>query len=270
MVEPQNAGNGAPGAEQEKPLDEVEKLKGFLKDYGQTAVIGVGIALALVLGWGAYRNHKQSASLRASQMLMSARAPDELQQIINQYPDAPVAPLAQLTLAARYFDAGQYDMARFVYSQFEQKNPQHPLAQVATLGRAQCLEAEGQLDQAVAAFASFVAANRNHFLAPLAVLGKARSLMQMGRLDEARVEYEDFIAANPASSWTALAESALLFVDKEQRAVRSGAGEVRMSAPSVQIPPPSAAPVFIESQVLSGAPVESSSPTAPEEEDSAR
>lgn len=270
MVEPQIAGNGAPGAEQEKPLDEVEKLKGFLKDYGQTIVIGVGIALALVLGWAAYRNHKQSASLRASQMLMSARAPDELQQIINQYPDAPVAPLAQLTLAARYFDAGQYDMARFVYSQFEQKNPEHPLVQVATLGRAQCLEAEGQLDQAVTAFASFAAANTNHFLTALAVLGKARCLMQMGKFDEARVEYEDFIAANPASSWTALAESALLFVDKEQRAVRSGAGEAQLSVPAVQVPPPSAAPIFIEGQVPSVAPVGSSTPTAPSGEDAAR
>lgn len=202
--------------------DEVEMLREFIRNHGQTLVIALGVCLAIALGFGAYKNHKQSSAIRASQLLMNARSSEELQQVVSQHPSAPTTPLAMLTLAARYYDDGQYEMARFTYSQFEQKYPKHSLIDVATLGKAQCLESEGQLSEAISAYESLFSSKPDHFLAPLARLSKARALMQMGRFDDARTEYEDFIAANPDSDWATLAESALLFVDKEVRSAAKG------------------------------------------------
>ena len=50
--------------------------------------------------------------MRASQMLMSAQSPEQLQQVISQYPSTPSAPIAMLTLASEYFRSGQYDLAQ--------------------------------------------------------------------------------------------------------------------------------------------------------------
>jgi len=227
--------------------DDLEQVHSFLKDYGQTIIIAVGVAIAVVLGIGAYRNYKKSTDMRASQMLMGAQSPEQLQQIVNQYPSTPSAPLALLALGARYFDSGQYDLARFAYAQFEQKHPEHPMIKMAALGQAQCFEAEGQIDQALDGFTAFAAANPGHFLEPLAVFGKARCLMELGRYDDARVAYEDFIAANPESGWMPLAESALLFVDKESRAqAKAGGKPVEFGAGPME------SPVFLDPTVPSG------------------
>lgn len=225
---PQQAGEGA--------KSEVEMLRGFFKEYGQTLIIAAGVCLAVVLGLGAYRNHKEAEALSASQLLMNARSSEELQQVVNQYPSAPIAPLALLGLASRYYDEGQYEAARHAYAQFETKYPAHALLAVASIGRAQCLEGEGQFEESLAMYEAFVSAQPDHFLAPLARLGKARTLVQMGRLADARVEYEDFITANPDSEWVTLAESSLMFVEKEIRAAEKGLPAEQPAAPFVITP----------------------------------
>jgi predicted negative regulator of RcsB-dependent stress response len=197
---------------------ELQKLIEFVRGQGQSVLIGLGLAVAVFLGVGAYRNYRHSTELRASQMLMGARNVEQLQQVVSQYSSTPSAPVAMLSLAAQYFDGGQYDLAQFTYTQFEQKYPKHPMVKAAELGKAQCLEAAGQVEQAAGAFDEFVKNNPEHFLTSLARLGKARCLNQLGKYAEAKAAYEDFIAANPESGWTPLAETGLLFVEKEMRA----------------------------------------------------
>jgi tetratricopeptide (TPR) repeat protein len=123
-----------------------------------------------------------------------------------------------LTLASEYFRSGQYDLAQFTYAQFQQQFPKHPMVAASDLGKAQCLEASGQLDQALSIYETFANANPGHFLAASAIFGKGRCLAQMGRFAEAKAVYEDYIAANPDSGWVPLADSAMLFMDKELRA----------------------------------------------------
>lgn len=217
--EPKQEQKIEPGrALKETPKTEKQRLLALFREHIQPVLIGLGIALALLLAYGAYKNYKQSISMRASQMLMSARSLEQLQQVISQYPSTPSTPIAMLTLASEYFQLGQYDLAQFTYAQFKQKFPKHPMAATADIGKAQCLEASGQLDQALAAFEAFALANPGHFLTTLAIFGKGRCLTQMGRYTEAKMIYEDYIAANPNSGWGPLADSAMLFVDKELRA----------------------------------------------------
>ncbi len=217
--EPKQEPQVEPVAAPEKaPQTEKQELMALFREHVQPVLIGLGIGLALLLAWGAYKNYKASTAMRASQMLMSSRSPEQIQQVINQYPSTPAAPIAMLTLAAQYFQSGQYDLAQFTYAQFQQKYPAHPMALAAEIGKAQCLEASGQLDQALASFEAFASANPGHFLYAPAVLGKGRCLMQMGRYAEAKAVYEDYVAANPDSGWVPLADSAMLFTDKELRA----------------------------------------------------
>ena len=225
----------------ETPQTEKQQLLALFREHVQPVLIGVAIALALVLGYGAYRNYKQSTAMRASQMLMSSKSPEQLQQVISQYPSTPSAPIAMLTLASEYFRSGQYDLAQFTYAQFQQKFPTHPMAATADIGKAQCLEASGQLDQALSMYEAFAAANPGHFLAAAAIFGKGRCLAQMGRYAEAKAVYEDYIAANPESGWVPLADSAMLFVDKDLRAQQkpnsaAGQGQVSPVFPETSAP----------------------------------
>lgn len=227
---------------EEAEKTDAEKLLALAKEHGQSVLIGLGIAVAIVLGVGAYRNYQRSIALRSSQMLLGARTPEQIQQVIQQYPSTPTAPIAQLTLAGAYFDASQFDLARLAYDQFLQRYPAHPMRQSAELGRAQCLEASEQWEQAIGAFDAFVAAYSNHYLTALAYMGKARCYTQQGLFREAKAVYEDFIAAHPQSRWLPLAENAMIFVDKEMRAQAKGLAkeEVTSNPSAVWWPRPEA------------------------------
>lgn len=228
------------------PQSEKEQLLALFRQHIQPILIGVAIAVGLLLAYGAYKNYKQSTAMRASQMLMSSQSPEQLQQVISQYPSTPSAPIAMLTLASEYFRSGQYDLAQFTYAQFQQKFPAHPMVAAADIGKAQCMEASGQLDQALTAYEAFAAANPGHFLSAAAIFGKGRCLAQMGRYAESKTVYEDYVAANPESGWVPLADSAMLFVDKELRAQqKKQASPAPMQAPATTaIPEPSAGPVL--------------------------
>lgn len=262
-----------PGSTPEEP-DEIQRLKNFLKEYGQSLIIAAGLIVAAVLGGIAFKNYRESSALRASQLLLNARNADEIQQVITQYPNAPVMPLALLALAARRFDEGQFEMARNTFAQIKERYPKHPFAVVADIGRAQCLEAEGQLDQALQAFAAFAADHPDHFLTPLARFGQARCLHQMGRYDEARAAYEDFIAANPESEWSSIAESAILFVEKDKRAAATPAPSITLpssgdSSPiALEAPAPEIATEVSSPTEMEGAPTQEESAELPPEETS--
>lgn len=225
---------------------EIQQLKDFFREYGQPALVGLGIALAIVLGLGAWRNYKQTSAERAAALLSSAASTEQLQQILAQHADSPSAPIAMLALSAQAFAGGQYELAQSTYTQFEQKYPRHPMKESAQLGKAQCLEAMKQYDQALEAFSAFITANSRHFLLPMAVLGKGRCLEQLGRLDEARTVYEDFIAANPDSNWSGHMRSAIQFVEKQKRAAKMSPSQISaMQTPMLEVQPaevPVAAP----------------------------
>ncbi len=219
---------------------EVEQFQSLIREYGQSILIGLTIAVVVFLGFAVYRNYKQSNEQKASQMLFSARSAEELQQIAAQYGDTKAAPLALLSAASMAFEAGQYEPANYVFTQFQQRYPSHALLPSAELGIAQCLEASGQLEAGEKAFDAFLKAYPKHFLMPMAALGRARCLEQMGRFDEAKAVYEDFIAANPENPWTSQAESGLLFLEKTRRA-----GPAQTPAPA-SVFSPSAQPFPIQ------------------------
>ena len=243
--------NNAPEAPQAVETQDVKQFQDIMRVYGQPILIGLTIAVVVFLGFAVYRNYKQSNEQKAAQMLFTAQNPEQLQQIATQYSDTKAAPMALLSAGSLAFDAGQYETAQYIFTQFQQRYPKHAMSPSAEMGLAQCMEAMGQTDPAEAAFTAFTKAHPGHFLAPMAVLGQARCLEQAGKFDEAKAVYEDFIAANPDSSWASQAESGLLFLEQARKAgpktvsapAAIGPVVTPVAVPAAPTPTPSEAPV---------------------------
>ena len=238
-IEPAAPPEGEPAPEPAAG-SEAQRLFALLKEKGQPVLIGLGLAVAVFVGVGAYRNYRQSLGLRASQALMNASTAQDLERVVSQYGGTPAAPIALLTLASQQFAAGEYAQAKVSYARFRQRFAEHPMNPAAALCEAQCLEAEGDLQAAREAYGAFLRDHPGHFLDPTAVFGDARCLTQLGRFDEARARYEDFIAANPESGWVPMAETAVEFVEKERRAQARPARAAASAAPAVSFRPAAA------------------------------
>ncbi len=221
---------------------EVPEVLDFIKENGMSILIGVGLAVALFVGFSAYRNFRKTQESSASSMLFSSQAAEQFQQVVDQYPKTAVAPLAQLTLASEYYDQGQFEMAQNAFATFVQKFPEHSFRLNAELGQVQCLEALGQLEEALAGYTTFIEANGGRYLEPAAVFGRGRCLEQLGRLSEARAVYENFLLAEPKGRWAGRTEYALQYVDKLIRAKERGVSAEATPAPAVALDPMVATP----------------------------
>lgn len=228
-------------------IKEVPEVLDFLRDNGISILVGAGIAAVLFLGWSLYRNYTTSQQQSAMNTLFNAQAPDQIQQVVNQFPKTPAAPLAQLILAGQAFDQGQFEMAQNLFAQFIEKHPRHELRDSAEFGVIQCMEATGRHAEALDAYMRFAESHPGHYLEPAARFGVARSMELLGRLDEAKSAYESFIAAHDAEDrWRGRAESALAFLEKEIRARARGEAPMTLEspAPAFSFPALQGAPVF--------------------------
>jgi len=198
----------------------LEDVLHFLKTNYMVLAVGAAIVVLVAAGLATYFMQQRRNAERASQMLMVAQTPKQWEELLAQYPDAKVAPIALLALASSQYGAGAYDQASATYDKFLGKYPRHDMALVAELGKIQCQEGRGEIEMAFNGYNLFVNMHADHFLAPQALFGKARCLQIMRRYPEAKVIYEDFIAAHPKSEWVPQAEFAMRFLDREMRAQR--------------------------------------------------
>jgi len=222
---------GKSAKEQILEQHEVPEVLDFLKENGVAIVVGAAIAVGAFVGFSVWKNNKESQQATALTLLANSQTVPQFQEIINNYGDTLAAPMATLSLAAAYYDQGQYDLARHTFIQFQTTYADHDMLPVADLGVAQSFEATGNLSDAIAGYESFLGRYPKHYLAPTAVFGKARALESQGKFDESRAVYEDFIAANPESRWTGRAETGLEFVKKQQRAMAMPKAPAVMVAP---------------------------------------
>jgi predicted negative regulator of RcsB-dependent stress response len=196
-------------------LEDLHRLRDLWTTHGTRATLAVCLVLAAAIGWRIYQHRTEGQERKASEKLLTARTPQELEALIAAYPSTDAEPLALLRLAKLQYNMGNYDVAFTKYSQFLAKHPAHPMAKAADMGKIICTEAKGDWPAAQNAYATFVQQNPKHYLLPQALLGKARCLWLMGRLDEARVAFEDFVATYPEKRWTSVAEEALATIKKE-------------------------------------------------------
>lgn len=197
----------------------------FLKENAVAIVVGVLIAVVGFVGYIIWQNAGKAEADAAAALLFNSQTAQQYQEVVNNYPETPAAPLAMLSLAAAYFDQGQYDLALATFDGFASKYPSHDMLAVARLGSAQAKESLGRNDEALAAYEEFLKSYPEHFMIPNATFGKARVLEASGKYDEAKAVYEAFMAANPDSMWTGRAESGLRFTGKTERSVKAATGQ---------------------------------------------
>ncbi len=155
-----------------------EELEQLLQELKSTLpwFLAAGI---LVAGYYGVKKYVASRRAAASEAVASAYTTDELEEAVSQYGSSKAGGVLKLRLAKSYFDAGSFESALGIYTEFEGKAPDG-YDGVPEVGKAQCLEGLGKFAEAQKAFDAFAAASTNSFLALTAKLGSARCIAQAG------------------------------------------------------------------------------------------
>lgn len=200
-----------------RPDEEVTEVLEMLKRYGPPVAIGFVVAIAILLLVSFRQQQRAGAVSEASRLFLNADSAEEFQQIVDQFPETPSGPMAQLALAAQRYRDGNIEQARTQYSLFIERYPDHMMRPAAELGLAYSDEAAGDLEAALTGFESFQVAHSDHYLTPLARLSEARVLGLLGRIDAARAIYEEMSEhADPV--WANEAENDLRYFERRLRA----------------------------------------------------
>lgn len=188
---------------------EVKQVLDFIKSYGKLIVAGAVVAAVTMIATRVYHAKKAADIVAAEQMLLTARTPQQLEELVDKYKSTPTAPVVLLELAQTLFNQGDFAQARAQYERFLNDYKKSDLLPIAVFGLAHCTEADGRFDDAANEFKDFLADYPDHYLKSPAVLSVARCLQQAGRLDDARITLEDFLAENADSQWAGPAENSL-------------------------------------------------------------
>lgn len=210
--------NQTPAPEHNQPT--LEDILLFLKANYMALAVGAAVILLVAAGLTMYSMQQRRNAERASQMLLVAQSPKQWEELLAQYPNSSVAPVAMLALASSQYGSGEYDQALATYGQFLEKYPGHSMALTADLGKIQCQEGKGEIEAALNSYGLFAEKHPDHFLTAQALFGKARCLQLLRRYPEAKAIYEDFMVAHPKSEWASQAEFAMRYLEREIRAKR--------------------------------------------------
>ena len=162
---------------------------------GKSTVIWLLVAAVAVGGWYGWKNHKAAVKAAASDALVNAYTPEEIEDAAAKFAGAATEGALKLRLAKSYFDAGRYEEALAQYEALIGNAPDG-FADIPVVGRAQCLEALGKFDEAAKAFDAFAEASPKNYLTLTAQLGAARSFAQAGDKKKALARIEALKSAN--------------------------------------------------------------------------
>ncbi len=211
---------------------QVEALKRWWKENGNSLLIGVGLALAAIFGWKAYQNNEANKRYEASsiyqQMLeasIEARDPEKREKSLptlnllgsklkEGYGASGYAMLGSLILAKHHVDSGELDKAVAELTLVVNADGIDEAIQVTAKERlARVLAEKGDNDQALTMLDSI---KKKAYLAS-ALEAKGDILLKNGQKEEARNAYEQSKAAQGDSESTgnSLLEMKLSYLSAE-------------------------------------------------------
>jgi predicted negative regulator of RcsB-dependent stress response len=189
--------------------EELQQLKEWWKAHGDLTSTVVLIVLICFAGWKFYDRWQTSKKRDADIAYGTATRAEDLEAVIDNHKNAPVAPLAQLRLASDYYHRQNYEQALEAYDRFLSKHASHLLALQAHMGRAHTLEATGKFDDANAIYLQVKKDHPEHYYAHVATLGTARIAAFRGNKDDARVILQLMLAECAGTSWGGFADELL-------------------------------------------------------------
>lgn len=164
---------------------------------GKRLTVWLLAAAIAVGGWQAWKHHRLSLKIAASDALVSSYTTEELEDAVAKFSGSKAVGAIKLRLAKSYYDSGRYQEAIDQYDNLASNAPDG-FADIPVVGRAQCLEAMGKYGDALAVFDKFSEENPKSYLALTARLGAARCLCQSGdkkkalaRIDAIRASVKD-------------------------------------------------------------------------------
>lgn len=186
--------------------DELEKLKAWWKGYGNAAILGVALGIALLVGnryWTEYKEQKlHSASFLYETMLDNLEqnrkpaARDAGNLLVTDYSSTPYAGMAALVLAKLGFDSGDVVAAR-THLRWAVKNGRDPATvHAARLRLARVVTDVGETE---AALSLLNIKDRSGFAAEYEEL-RGDLLVRLDRLDDAREAYRAALTGLPPGS----------------------------------------------------------------------
>ncbi|GAB5414862.1 MAG: tetratricopeptide repeat protein [Congregibacter sp.] len=184
--------------------EQVEALKGWWKENGQSTLIGVALALGLGFGWQGWQQHQTQQAAEASltyQRMLEALSQEETvgadpgrelaEQLKEEHRGTTYAQFAALHLARLAVNAGNPGQAeqelRWVLSMADNGSEIH---QIAQLRLARVLAAKGDSDGALA----ILQGASSGFVTSYA-MARGDILLSLGREDEALIAYESAAAS---------------------------------------------------------------------------
>jgi len=196
--------------------DDAHTALEVLREHAGSIIGGVVLAVAIFLGFTWFRQQSATQREAAAQLFANSQSAEQLQEVLNRFPKAPIAPLALLGLASERYHEGNFELAATHYRQFISQHSQHPMRPAAELGLIHADEALGRVNEALTAYQRFALKYADHYLYAPAQLGQARLLTQAGRFEEAAAIYDAMIA-DPDQRWQGQASADKSYMEKQRR-----------------------------------------------------
>ena len=194
---------------------EMRKLMAWLQANRNALLIGAAAVLATFVVSNTLHSSREAKANTVSKLLSSAQKPEDIQSVLDGYPDAPGVANGRLSLARYQYREGAYDKALEHYDVFVAKHADHGFILNARLERLHALEALGKNEDALAGFIEFAEKNPEHYLHSDAVLGRARCLQNLGKLAEAKQVLENLLASNASETWKAIAREKTGLIERK-------------------------------------------------------
>jgi predicted negative regulator of RcsB-dependent stress response len=178
--------------------EQVAALKRWWKANGRSAIVGIGLGLAIMIAWSVWGKFQQDKTLQASslyeQLLAAAEANKNdtviklSERLQDQYPSTAYADYAQMLLAKVKVEQGDLDAAKQILSNLV-THLNGELKHVATIRLIRLQLATGEYEQGLQTIAEIDSADANKFSANYEEL-KGDLYLALGRPAEARTAYQ--------------------------------------------------------------------------------
>lgn len=139
--------------------EQVEQLKKWVKEYGVTVLVGIGLALVLVSGWHYWQDYRNKILYHASGVygeMLTARAQnnadatdEQANKLMTHYKKTPYAQMASLMLARDAANKKNYDEAIKDLNWVMDNSKEAGIREIARLRAARVLIAQNKAQDAL-------------------------------------------------------------------------------------------------------------------------
>jgi TolA-binding protein len=172
-----------------------------LATFARNIIIGLVAVIIAAIVVIYYWNRKQHTEEAAAAALANANGAEQLQTVLDQYPDTAAAATALLFIASSRQEKQDYAAAADWYARYLQKNAKSPLAPVAQFAQAECLAAAGKKGEARAAYLAITNAKPANPYSGGAAVALARIYLADNNANAARQTLTDFLSRDVNSSF---------------------------------------------------------------------